>query len=153
MVTRRSDVGCALNCPHSMIHFCKGNFHTYLMQKIKLLSTQSVNMKNVFFVPSGPCIKELCFFECCEMWRRCIIQSHSVTKLQLCLFVFVADATPMGQHTYPVNIKTSTWFWKDADSGDSVRLGVTSDTCMPLTESLLTGGPGGRCLQEHGWET
>ncbi|XP_052798025.1 uncharacterized protein LOC128230066 [Mya arenaria] len=51
------------------------------------------------------------------------------------------DATSFGHHMYPGGVSVDTWFWKDSSSGASVRLGVSSDRCLPITESNLSSGP------------
>lgn len=56
--------------------------------------------------------------------------------------LFTEDATNFGRHTYAGGVAVDMWFIQDKVNGGTIRLGVTPDSCIPLTESKLSAGPG-----------
>jgi len=66
-------------------------------------------------------------------YTQYVVQTH---------VIFQGDATNFGRHIYAGGIKVDVWLVNDKVRGGTRRLGVQADNCLPLTEALITGGPG-----------
>lgn len=70
--------------------------------------------------------------------KTCTVESISTSMESPCI---PDDATSFGTHSYPAGVKASVWFVPDKVNGGSKRISVTQEDCLPLSESIISGGP------------
>ncbi|KAH3890366.1 uncharacterized protein LOC127851591 [Dreissena polymorpha] len=77
-----------------------------------------------------------------QQGRRYIVLDNNCTvdviKTQMPSACIPDNATHLGRHNYPAGVQVDMWFWEGKGEEGGRRLGVTVDTCLPLTEALLS---------------